>query len=204
MNLYDYQEEGVNFLVAEMRRYLADGMGLGKTPQACVAAAEVGSRNTLVACPASAIANWHREWKDWGPAEKVQVISFDMLRRYGYEGSPDLTIIDEAHYAKTPLALRTKAAMAAARQSPRSWLLSGTPMPNHPGELYAPIAALWPEELERIGVYTHAQWFNHFCKWYPTQYGKKVYGVKNAHQIREWQARAMLRRKQRKPYVLTV
>ena len=86
-----------------------------------------------------------------------------------------------------------------ARQSPRSWLLSGTPMPNHPGELYAPIAALWPEELSRLDIRSYDQWFNHFCKWYPVtmhgrQVSKKVYGVKNAHQIREWMSRAVLRR----------
>ncbi|MEE8607948.1 MAG: DEAD/DEAH box helicase [Nitrospiraceae bacterium] len=196
MKLYDFQRTGVEFLKAAPRRYLADTMGLGKTPQACVAAAELGSRNTLVVAPASALENWRREWDDWGPAEIPTVMSFDILRRYGpTSGAYDLTIIDEAHYCKTPSAKRTKAAMLVARQSPRSWLLSGTPMPNHPGELYAPIAALWPEELERRGIKTYAQWFNRYCRWYATQYGPKVYGVKNAHEIREWQARAMLRRR---------
>ena len=207
MKLYDFQEDGVAFLVREARRYLADTMGMGKTPQACVAAAEVGSRNTLVVCPASAIANWYHEWDLWGPAESLNVMSFGGLVNVCNDPGNarmhhlkkcldnDLVIVDEAQYCKTPTAKRTKAAMMVARQSPRSWLLSGTPMPNHPGELYAIIAALWPEELERLGLRTHAEWFDHFCKWYPTQYGKKVYGVKNAHEIREWMGRAMLRRR---------
>ena len=200
MKLYDFQRTGVEFLKAAPRRYLADTMGLGKTPQACVAAKELGSRNILVVCPASAIENWRREWGVWhGEAGTgTEVVSF--ANRSLHEGilgriSYDLVIVDEAHYCKTPSAQRTKAAMLVARQSPRSWLLSGTPMPNHPGELYAPIAALWPEELERRGIKTYAQWFNRYCRWYHTQYGRKVYGVKNAHEIREWQARAMLRRR---------
>lgn len=198
MKLYDFQEDGVKFLKAAPRRYLADTMGLGKTPQACVAAAELGSRNTLVVCPASAIENWRREWETWGPNAagiRCTTVSYAGYSKVQTHDSYDLVIIDEAHYCKTPSAKRTKAAMLVARQSPRSWLLSGTPMPNHPGELYAPIAALWPEELERRGIRTHAQWFNRYCQWYHTQYGKKVYGVKNAHEIREWQARAMLRRR---------
>lgn len=208
MKLYNFQEQGVDFLLAAPRRYLADTMGLGKTPQACVAAKRSGSRNTLVVCPASAIENWRREWGIWHGevGTGFEVVSF--ASHSLHEGTHsridhDLVIIDEAHYCKTPSAKRTKAAMLVARQSPRSWLLSGTPMPNHPGELYAPIAALWPEELERFGICNHSEWFDRYCLWYPTQYGRKVYGVRQdyVHEIRAWQDRAMLRRRVEDPEV---
>ena len=199
MKLYDFQaEEGVPFLLAEPHRYLAYGCGLGKTPTACVAAKELGLTFVNLIAPASALENWMREWSEWGPKQGILRLS-SFASRSGLREMRDdlaaLTIVDEAHYCKTPSAQRTIAAMWVARQSPRSWLLSGTPMPNHPGELYAPIAALWPEELSRHGIKNYTQWFDRYCLWYRTQYGKKVYGVKNAHEIREWQARAMLRRK---------
>ena len=197
MKLYDFQRHGVDFLWKRARAYLADTMGLGKTIQACVAAWEIGSRNTLVACPASAIENWKREWGLWAPGIDATFVSYASLVRYTPRGIEDydLVILDEAHYCKTPTAKRTKTAMGVARVSPRSWLLSGTPMPNHPGELYAPIAALWPEIPEALGLKNHSQWFDHFCKWTPTQYGKRVYGVQNGSDLRPWLDKIMLRRK---------
>ena len=198
MNLYDFQRIGVDFLKTVRRGYLGDTMGLGKTIQACVAAKEIGSRNTLVVAPASALENWRREWDDWGPSIcSFTVVSFSSLIR-----SPlaqrlinDLVIVDEAHYCKTHTAQRTVAAMRVAQQSPRSWLLSGTPMPNHPGELYAPIAALWPGVLRQLGLRNHEEWFNFFCKWHSTQFGRRVYGVKNGELLRPFLDRIMLRRK---------
>ena len=67
MKLYDYQEIGADTLAANPRFYLADIMGLGKTAQAISAARDVGARSVLVVCPASAVPNWHRQWRAWNP-----------------------------------------------------------------------------------------------------------------------------------------
>ena len=144
--LYDYQKTGRDFLAARARAYLGDGPGLGKTIQAAVAAKMVKPKNTLIIAPASAVPNWEREWGVWGPTCDLEIMSFEKtvsetkkkLWRY------DLVVIDEVHYCKTRTAQRTKAALTLAKIADRSWLLSGTPMPSHPGELWAPIYALWP------------------------------------------------------------
>lgn len=87
----------------------------------------------------------------------VAVVSWDWVARYGGTDLPvrDLLILDEVHYAKNPNALRTKGVFSKAWQerdengnktgpvltgvahrARRIWALSGTPAPNHPGELW--------------------------------------------------------------------
>lgn len=66
---------------------------------------------------------------------------------------PHLCIIDELQFFKSPTALRTLALYGAGRipglvqASDRTWLLSGTPMKNHYGELYTMLQAVWPERV---------------------------------------------------------
>lgn len=197
--LYGFQKEGVGFLKPKRRAYLADGMGMGKSVQAAVAAQKIGVQDALVVCPASAVENWKREWAAWGPLTTFNVISYAKLIQSELDpahlGSlTDLVILDEAHYCKTHTAQRTIAALRAAQQSPRAWLLSGTPMPNHPGELYACFAALWPGVLRQLGIRNHEEWFDHFCHWFQTDHGKKPYKVKNGADLRPYLDRIMLRR----------
>jgi len=201
--LYPYQEEGVRFLLNHDRAYLADEMGLGKTVQAARAAyyytnGRGGHVNALVIAPASALENWRREWKEWGPPGNFAAISYSSraLRDGTARGGDwDVVILDEAHYVKNPRAKRTLAALNVARSAPRTWLLSGTPMPNHPGELWAPIRALWPEVPARLGVKSHWGWFTKFNHWTQTRYGPRPYGVKNADILREELRNFMLRRR---------
>jgi SWI/SNF-related matrix-associated actin-dependent regulator of chromatin subfamily A-like protein 1 len=197
VTLYPYQEIGADFLASRDRAYLADGMGLGKTAQAAAAASRVGARRALVIAPASALANWEREWLRWAPEVEMQVISFDRAMRYpgDYHGARyDVVIVDEAHYVKTPTAKRTRAVLRIAAQCRRSWLLSGTPMPNHAGELYAPLRALWPDVMEQEGAKTYEQWVRRFCHFTPSPWGIKVYGLKDKARLRSILRRVMMRR----------
>jgi len=208
VTLYPFQQEGVmhllNFDNEPLRvraSYLADRMGLGKTVQAAKAAAFVIGpgmgrvRNALVVAPASALENWRREWQKWGPQEDhtVGFISWAQVHKIT-PGDWQLVILDEAHYAKNRKARRTRHGLAVAKLAERAWLLSGTPMPNHPGELFAPIATLWPEILRELGIRTEWQWIDRFCRYTNTQYGLKVYGAKNTEQLLPYLRRIMLRR----------
>ena len=204
MKLYDFQHTGVDFLAARARAYLADDMGLGKTAQACVATGLAGMvRRVLVVCPASAKENWRREWKTWGPLGRTFCViswSSSQLQSEQFMLGWDIMILDEAHYAKTPGAKRTRAALLAAAQTPIVWCLSGTPNPNkHLGELYTVFRALMPEACAALGLRTYDEWFNHFCEW--SHVGpfharrKRVYGVKNTDDIRPYLRKFMLRRR---------
>ncbi|MFT4187948.1 MAG: DEAD/DEAH box helicase [Aeromicrobium sp.] len=143
---------------------LADDMGLGKTVmlialhlhRAEQAAAEGGrSGPTLVVCPASVVGNWEREIRRFAPDVDVHrfhgpgrslagvesgivvttyatmVGSAADLREIGWE----LVVADEAQNVKNP---RTKAARVLRSLTGRARIaLTGTPVENHLGELWA-------------------------------------------------------------------
>jgi SWI/SNF-related matrix-associated actin-dependent regulator 1 of chromatin subfamily A len=192
-DLYPYQMTGRDFLTAHTRAYLADEMGLGKSGQALTAVPE--GLVTIVA-PAAVVPNWSAEWLKWNGADRLPpaIVSYDRALIHGVPKG-DVLICDEAHYLKSPGAKRTRAVLKAARDFGKVMLLSGTPMPNHPGELWAPIKALWPHLLEPFGFKRHAEWLEHFCLLRPTPFGPKPYGVRNGKVLRMMLQTFMLRRK---------
>jgi SNF2 family DNA or RNA helicase len=134
---------GRDFLAGRTRALLADQMRVGKTPQAILAAAKVGAERSLVVCPAIAVPQWQREWSRWAPdLPPATVISYDRARRDVDELRKqqwDVLIPDECHFAKNPNASRTKAIYGKdglGWAAKRIWSLSGTPAPNHAGELW--------------------------------------------------------------------
>lgn len=72
----------------------------------------------------------------------------------------DALICDEAHALKEPKSVRTRAVYGSridlktgiAKQAKHVWLLSGTPVLNHPGELWTHMRALWPDSLSTTGL----------------------------------------------------
>jgi SWI/SNF-related matrix-associated actin-dependent regulator of chromatin subfamily A-like protein 1 len=195
MTLYPFQQVGVNFLATHDRAYNADGMGLGKTVQAAAAAHLIGAKSALVVAPASTLENWRRVWSQWAPHTRLDVASWADPNLAAIDGGLyDVVILDEAHYAKSPRARRTLGGLNVAMECQRSWLLSGTPMPNDPGELWAPIRALWPEIPKALGITSYRQWFETFCLYRETKWGRKAYGVKNAEILKPFLDRIMIRR----------
>lgn len=197
LQLMPFQEEGVEFLMGRRRAYLADDMGLGKTVQTIVAAERLGLSRVLAVAPASVNDHWRRRWEEWGSRETTLVVlSYANLRKlWQFDGSDwDLVVLDEAHYAKNPKAKRTLAALTLARAAPRAWLLSGTPMPNNPTELWPPIRALWPKIPERLGITSRTAWRKYFTYGRKTQYGWQILGAKNLDQLRPYWDHISLRR----------
>lgn len=69
--LRPYQQQGVNFLrdCASEGCLLADGMGLGKTVQAILAAVALKARSILVVCPNAVKLHWAKDIAKWvGPS----------------------------------------------------------------------------------------------------------------------------------------
>jgi SNF2 family DNA or RNA helicase len=200
LKLYPYQEDGVEFLTQRRRAYLADEMGLGKTAQAIVAARRLGLETVLVICPAVAVENWKREWATlWPGGPPVRVISYaKAIRRIRRPARPDfwdLVILDEAHYFKTPSAKRTRVALKMAQRASRAWLMSGTPTPNDVTELWPPVKYLWPEIAEAFKVRTAFQWLHTFTHYEMTEFGPRVFGLKNGDALRPHLQKVMLRRR---------
>lgn len=203
MNLRPHQETSRKFLATHPRAYLGDEPRVGKTPAAIMAAKDVGAEVITVACPAVMVGTWQHEWYRWWPefAGALEVVSYDRLIRMSAvtRMGADLVILDEAHYCKTTTAKRTRASIALGRNATRTWLLSGTPMPNHPGELYAPLAGFWPEKLRALGVRNYGDWLNLTCNWKSIQVGPrtwvpKVFSAKDPALVRQLLEGIMLRR----------
>jgi len=66
------------------------------------------------------------------------------LNAFGFK----TVVIDEAHRVKSPTALQTRALWSIAHDSSviRRWALTGTPIANHPGELWPIMHAVSPKE----------------------------------------------------------
>jgi len=161
--LYEFQRVGAIRLLREGKWMLADEPGLGKTRTALAAAAAMGARRVLIACPTSVIAHWEREARDAFaaleqfdvaairagrkepplPAAGLVVVSDSMLAKRAHlvdalcAWAPDCFVYDEVHRAKTWSSKRSVAAGRIAEASGRTLALSGTPMLSRPDELAA-------------------------------------------------------------------
>jgi superfamily II DNA or RNA helicase len=174
ITLRPYQLDGLAWLQHLRRHglagILADEMGLGKTAQALahlLAEQQAGrlDRPALVVAPASLIANWQAEAARVAPALRlltlqgprraadiaritehdVVLTSYPLLWRdaMALQRQPwHLVLLDEAQMVKNA---GSRTATAARRLNARHRLsLTGTPMENHLGELWAQFHFLLP------------------------------------------------------------
>ena len=154
--LLPYQRAGVSYASNARRAFIADEMGLGKTIQALATLEYVyDSYPAVVVCPPSLVLNWANEYTKWLPHRRVATVTNRKV--FPDSGSYDVVVVgysnistwekqllnhrsyvfDESHYAKTPTAQRTKAAVKIARSAPKDGLilcLTGTPVTNRPNE----------------------------------------------------------------------
>ncbi len=172
--LRPYQREGLGWLRfladAGMGGILADDMGLGKTVQtlAHILDEKQDGRLTapvLVVTPTSVVGNWVRECAAFVPMFRVVALSGpDRKESYGSLDDIDIAIasyavvqrdiealvdqpwsllvLDEAQWVKNP-GSKTARAVRELR-SERKLCLSGTPVENHTGELWALFDFLMP------------------------------------------------------------
>jgi superfamily II DNA or RNA helicase len=183
--LRPYQEDGLRWLQHLRANgaggVLADDMGLGKTLQTIahlVAEREAGRLDApaLIVAPTSVAGNWRRELGRFAPHLRVQLVRGAGRRfQWAQAGRCDvalttypllvrdeallasrrfsLLILDEAQAIKNP---SSQAHRAAARINAAHRLcLSGTPVENHLGELWALFDFLNP------GMLGDADWFRH-------------------------------------------
>jgi superfamily II DNA or RNA helicase len=172
--LRPYQQHGLTWLQflrdCGLSGVLADDMGLGKTVQAlahllCEKQAGRLDRPALVVAPTSLMGNWRQETQRFAPDLRILVLHgsgrkehFEKLDQYdlivtSYQllarDEAFLTkqpyhqvILDEAQMVKNP---STQYAQAARKLVTRHRLaLTGTPMENHLGELWAIFDFLMP------------------------------------------------------------
>ena len=175
--LRPYQREGLAWLnllgEAGLGGVLADDMGLGKTVQVLAhllaeRQRREGSHRTLVVAPTSLMGNWRDEAARFAPALKTLVLhgpdrgdrydeiaghdlilttypllARDRERLLAHEF--DLLVLDEAQAIKNA---RSQAAQVVRElRASRRLAMTGTPLENHLGELWAQLDAVEPGVL---------------------------------------------------------
>ncbi|MGH8269815.1 MAG: DEAD/DEAH box helicase, partial [Steroidobacteraceae bacterium] len=175
--LRPYQCEGLAWLQLLRRRrmggVLADDMGLGKTVQTVahlLLEKDAGRlrRPALIVAPVSALANWQQEIQRLAPALRQITLHGPSRRaRFAAMASADvvitgypqlqldtellleqhfyMVILDEAQMIKNPRARVSQAARALRTE--HRLCLTGTPVENHLGELWALLAFAEPRLL---------------------------------------------------------
>lgn len=224
MNLFPFQREGSIWLADRDRALLGDEMGLGKTVQAIRAAEDLGAQSILVVCKAIGREMWRAEFGRWhsdplfyNSAEilyagrkwrqtpgQLQIINYDVVHRADVlarllKRRWDLIIFDEMHSLKAgEQSRRGQAALDPTRglwtRADVVWGLSGTPAPNHPGELFPWLRALHPELVKG---FDQEGFIRRYCFYKDSPYGTRVTGVRDLPGLRKLLDGVLLRRMRR-------
>jgi SWI/SNF-related matrix-associated actin-dependent regulator 1 of chromatin subfamily A len=211
--LYPFQRDAINQIAADSQVYLGFDPGLGKSRAALEAAHRRGAKRVLVICPASGRYVWQDQTRRWSAYPVTIVRNTADLRNNGVvvltyglisqkdgvyakkvaEGlAYDLTVLDEAAAVKNPGANRTKAILGTMLPKLGYVLpLSGTPAPNHAGELYPILKALHPQALRGTNGRLLMQWEfeDRYCRVVLKRFGmgrpvRVVEGSKNLTELR--------------------
>lgn len=208
MPMYPHQIEGARWLAERRVALLADDPGLGKTFTALAATLQLPPSETaqrvLVLCPTVVLFNWQAEVHRWLPGFDAQVVTHGkaqiepdadvVIVPHGLLLTPwirsqllktawDAVIVDEAHAFKSVEAKRTAALYHAqagiVKSAKRVWLLTGTPCPNHAGELYTHLRGLdWKRLVVEVGKPPLEYWefVDRYCRSRETPYGVQIVG----------------------------
>lgn len=180
--MYEFQGEGSAWLAQRTRGLLGDEPGLGKTKQLLDAAA--GAR-VLAVVPAMLVGVWEQERERWAPDLDLEIATYSRLcattpgPRGGTATLPalrpelrahhDVTIFDEGHYLKGRSTNWTLAAQQL--RSDRTWISTGTPIPNWAPELFVLLQMLHEPGDRRWSSYW--RWARRWFK-VTQQFGLKV------------------------------
>lgn len=210
-----YQREGAAFLAARKTALLADDPGLGKTVQAIRACDLARVLRVLVICPAAVVENWRREIMahregDWQAAVFSYDAAVEKYRPAIMRDWFDRIIIDEAHFLKEITAKRTRAiygfnsgfeisaAHSIVQRGGAVSLLSGTPMPNYPNEIYTHLRALHQDAIVSSVTgkpYTYVEFEERYCRKKFNGTGWAVAGSRNEEELHRKLSSFMLRRR---------
>ncbi len=213
MQLTADQIAGAEFLAARPVAYLADVPGLGKTGQFVRALDYVGADTSTIICPPALRTNMQAETDKWSllgreirviasgsdviPPTGHIAVSYALARRPDVvkrlrKRKPGVLICDEAHALKDREAMQTRAICGASeglgKWPTHFWWISGTPAPNHAGELYP--------FLRKAGAWTggYASFLNKYCNVAVNAAGREVVSTKDVEGVRALLAPIMTRR----------
>ena len=211
-HLYPFQAEDTAELVnGGVNRLLLLPPGAGKSVVTLAAAEALDAFTILVVCPAIVRSDWIAKALRFGRqnysnslsgnGRRMVVLSYEQLntparRQLVLDAMKriDVLVLDEGQRVKSIDAAVTRSIYGEraegngliARAS-RVWPLSGTIAPNHWGELYTHVRALFPKLLPVIRGTPMRYWdfIDRYCEWEATVHGYKVTGNKRPEELRQ-------------------
>ena len=164
MKLFEYQKQGIEFLVSRQGGMLLDEQGLGKTVQALKACEKVDPQVLVIVCPAIMRGTWLHHVSNLMPSNIQVVINsyewYVKLDNYksllkSIKGKKVAVIVDEAHYIKTPTSKRTKTVqhLLSLDNIVFKVLLTGTPVTRDVDDLYTQLKVFYPDFCRSIFEY---------------------------------------------------
>ncbi len=174
MELFNYQKQGIEFLVSKHGGMLLDEQGLGKTIQALNAVNEMapvvwkqGKACVLVVvCPAIMQGTWRHHIENILDNRIASIVhSYEWyVKLENYNGLMKLihnnansvcVIVDESHYIKTPTSKRTKTVqhLLSLDNIIFKVLLTGTPVTRDVDDLYMQLKVFYPNFCRSIFEY---------------------------------------------------
>ena len=178
---YPHQESGAEFLAQRTRALLGDDMGLGKTFSAILACDMVGATRVAVLCPATVRPVWKQHFNECSLLQPKRVIfSYNEIvsnsdkRHEVIDLEPDVLILDECHYLKSPYSKRTGIVYRQLiHRADRTWGLSGTAVKKDPTDLWTHCRHLGGEKRG------YMDWAAYYCNLGASEYGPfRVFGLK--------------------------
>ena len=164
MELFEYQKQGIEFLVSRQGGMLLDEQGLGKTIQALKACEKVDPQVLVIVCPAIMRGTWSHHVANLMPSNIQTIINsyewYVKLDNYksllkSIKGKQVAVIVDESHYIKTPTSKRTKTVqhLLSLDNIVFKVLLSGTPVTRDVDDLYTQLKVFYPDFCKSIFEY---------------------------------------------------
>ena len=164
MKLFEYQKQGIEFLVSKHGGMLLDEQGLGKTIQALKACEKVDPQVLVIVCPAIMRGTWSHHVANLLPSNIQVVINsyewYVKLDNYkslvkSIKGKRVAVIVDESHYIKTPTSKRTKTVqhLLSLDNIVFKVLLTGTPVTRDVDDLYTQLKVFYPSFCKSIFEY---------------------------------------------------
>lgn len=173
--LWDHQRRALDFLKGKPGAMLHVAMGGGKTRIAIEHMQRLGARRILVVAPLAVCQVWRAEVPKWWPdhprivdihtgsvadrakrliglKEGLVIGNYDSVWRTQLGEAIlrtrwDLVVWDESQRLKTPSSAVSKFAAKVRRVAASSLLLTGTPMPHGPLDIWAQMRAAAPDTL---------------------------------------------------------
>lgn len=208
--LRDFQREDGEYVSRRFATLVAHEPRVGKTNIAIHGADLVEAELVVVICPAAVKNNWRqailefRKYGWWGI-----IASYNKARAIlkVVKGKKYVLVIDEGHYAKERDADRTKALYGTLcdkiggliEHATNVFILTGTPMPNNPTELWPMLRACAPELIDngRGKPLSWSAFRDKYCRMINTPFGAKIAGSKNYKELKQRMAGFVIRRLRR-------